>query len=229
MGQKIRPNSYRLGIVENWGSRWFPKRSFKEALQEDELIRKVIMKTIGTAGISKIEIERTAGTCRVYIKAAKPGLIIGRGGQGIENLSKVIDVALEKMRRKEKVTAKKIALSLNVEELKRNEVSAANIAQNMASDLERRMPFRRAMKKIIETTMQNREVKGIKIRLSGRLDGAEIARREWLAKGSLPLQTLRAYIDYAEATAFTTYGTVGVKVWVYKGDVFEKEKKETRQ
>lgn len=225
MGNKIRPTSLRMGIVENWRARWFPKGSFKEFLREDELIRKVINEKIGVAGISSLEIERTANAVRVYIKAARPGLIIGRGGAGIGDLTKALESALQKLYRKEKLPVKKHALSVNVEELKRTELAATNVAQNMAWDLEKRLPSRRLMKKAIEAAMQNRDIKGVKIRLSGRIDGAEIARREWLAKGKLPLQTLRANIDFGEATAFTTYGTVGIKVWLYKGEVFDKEKK----
>ncbi len=225
MGNKIRPTSLRMGIVENWRSRWFPKGSFRELLREDELIRRVINEKIGAAGISSLEIERTANTVRVHIKAARPGLIIGRGGAGIGDLTKALESALQKLYRKEKLPVKKHALSVNVEELKRTEMAAMNVAQNMAWDLEKRLPSRRLMKKAIEAAMQNRDIKGVKIRLSGRIDGAEIARREWLAKGKLPLQTLRANIDFGEATAFTTYGTVGIKVWLYKGEVFDKEKK----
>lgn len=225
MGQKIRPTSLRLGIIEDWRARWSPRKSYKQQLMEDEVIRDVVNEKIGKAGIASIEIERTANACRVFIKASKPGLVIGRGGQGIEQLTKAIESALAKMYRKEKIKPQKVSLNINVEELKRTEVSAAVVAQNMAWDMENRLPFRRAMKKAIENAMSNRDVKGIKIRLSGRLDGAEIARREWLAKGKLPLQTLRANIDFGEATAFTAYGTNGVKVWVYKGEVFEKEKK----
>lgn len=224
MGQKIRPTSLRLGITADWVARWAPPKSFKQHLMEDEAIRNVVNKKISKAGIASIEIERTANTCRVHIKAAKPGLVIGRGGQGIEQLTKDIEMALNKVYRGAKLNPnKKIGLSLNVEELKRTDISAAVVAQGIAWDMEGRLPFRRVMKKAIENAMQNRDVKGIKIRLSGRLDGAEIARREWLAKGKLPLQTLRANIDYAEATAFTGYGTNGVKVWIYKGDIFEKE------
>ncbi len=224
MGQKIRPDSFRLGIIQDWRARWSPRRSYKQQLMEDEVIRDVAQDKIGKAGIASINIERTANSCRVYIKAAKPGLIIGRGGQGISDFTKAIEGALAKMYRKESLKPQKTSLSLNVEELNRNEISAAIVAQNIAWDMENRLPFRRVMKKAIEAAMQNRDVKGIKVRLSGRLDGAEIARREWLAKGKLPLQTLRANIDYGEATAFTSYGTNGVKVWVYKGDIFEKEK-----
>lgn len=221
MGQKIRPNVFRLGITQYWDSRWFGINSFPQMLQEDETIRAMIQEKIGLAGIARCEIERTANTCRVYIKAAKPGLVIGRGGQGIEQLSKSIEASLAALYKKHRWTTRKIALSVNVEELKRTSIAAATSAQNIAWDLEKRLPFRRTMKKALENMMQNREIQGAKVRLSGRLDGNEIARREWLAKGKLPLQTLRADIDYAHATAFTTYGTIGIKVWLYRGDIFD--------
>lgn len=225
MGQKIKPFSYRLGIIHNWNSRWLPKNlKFKNQLQEDVLIRKIINEKIGQAGIVRIEIERSAdNSFRVTIKAARPGLVIGRGGKGIEDLSNAVRAELAKLFRSRKQGAPKFGLSVNVEELKRTDVAAQYIAQSIAWDLEKRLPFRRTMKKYIETVMQNREAQGVKIKLSGRLDGNEIARREWLAKGKLPLQTLRANIDYGEATAFNSYGTVGVKVWIYKGEVFDKE------
>lgn len=226
MGQKIRPNSLRLGIVEDWNARWMPKRGmFRDLLQEDEAIRDIIEKNIGPAGISRIEIERKNTSYKIFIKAARPGLIIGRGGKGIELLSAAIESALKKLwrERKKGEEQKKISVSLNVEELKRTEISAVNVAQNIAWDLEKRLPFRRTMKKHLASALQNRDVKGIKIKMSGRLDGAEISRREWLASGKIPLQTLRAWIDYGEATAFASYGTVGVKVWIYKGEVFDKQ------
>ncbi|KKU76770.1 MAG: 30S ribosomal protein S3 [Candidatus Harrisonbacteria bacterium RIFOXYA1_FULL_48_8] len=225
MGQKIRPFSYRLGIVNNWISRWIPKtKNFKNPLEEDCLIRKIIKQKIGMAGIVRVEIERSGdNTFRIMIKAARPGLVIGRGGKGIEDLTKAIETSLQNLFKKRKQTAK-FSVSLNVEELRRSEISAQYTAQSLAWDLEKRLPFRRTMKRYIENAMGNpKEVQGIKIKLSGRLDGAEIARREWLAKGKLPLQTLRANIDYGEATAFNTYGTVGIKVWIYKGEVFDKK------
>lgn len=225
MGQKIRPFSYRLGIINNWISRWLPKNlKFKNQLEEDVLIRRIVNEKIGLAGIVKIEIERGQdNSYKVFIKAAKPGLVIGRGGKGIEDLSKAVDVQLKKLFKKRGATIPKFSLSLNVEELRRSETSAQYIAQSIAWDLEKRLPFRRTLKKYLENAMQNKDVQGVKIKLSGRLDGNEIARREWLAKGKLPLQTLRANIDYGEATAFNAYGTVGIKVWAYKGEVFNKK------
>ena len=219
MGQKIRPDVLRLGITQFWNVRWIPKRSFRAMLQEDEVIRAVIQEKISAAGVAKIEIERTASACRIFIKAARPGFIIGRGGQGIEQLSRAIEAALKKMQHKLKILPTHAAINLNVEELKRSEIAASNVAQNIAADLEKRLPCRRTMKKAIDLVMQHKEVGGVKIRFSGRLDGAEIARREWMAKGKLPLQTLRANIEYGEGTAFTVYGTVGIKVWIYKGEI----------
>ncbi len=225
MGNKVKPFSYRLGIINNWTSRWMPKKlDFKNHLQEDMVIRKIIHKTISLAGIVRIEIERSAdNSFRVFIKAARPGLVIGRGGKGIEDLSNAVRDELSKLFRSRKQAHPKFGLSVNVEELKRTDISAQFVAQSIAWDLEKRLPFRRTIKKYIESVLQNREAQGVKIKLSGRLDGNEIARREWLSKGKLPLQTLRANIDCGEATAFNSYGTVGVKVWIYKGEVFDKD------
>jgi small subunit ribosomal protein S3 len=225
MGQKIHPLSFRLGITKDWPVRWFVQGGYAKFLEEDEAIRSVIAKKIGTAGIAAIEIERTQGNLRVFIKAARPGFIIGRGGKGMEELNIAIANAVRKVRGKKTP----IPLSVNVEELKRSEVAATYVAQEIAWDLERRMPFRRTMKKYIEQIMQNRDVRGAKVFLSGRLDGNEIARRERLSRGSLPLQTLRADIDYGTATAKTTYGTIGIKVWIYKGEIFEKKEKPEQQ
>ena len=220
MGQKIRPDSLRLGIVNSWRAHWFARKDFKNQLEEDEVIRKVIKERIASAGVVRVDIERNANNnYRITIKAARPGLVIGHGGKGIENLTLQIDTALKKLMRKRNADKPSFSLSLNIEELKRSEASATYIAYLIAQDLERRMPTRRTIKKYVEFAMQNREVQGAKIKLSGRLDGAEISRRDWLARGKLPLQTLRANIDYGEATAFNTYGTVGIKVWIYKGDV----------
>ena len=224
MGQKIQPFAYRLGITKGWSSRWFPiKKNFKNQLEEDCLIRKIIQKRIAAAGIVRIDIERGAHNAyRIYIKAAKPGLIIGRGGKGIEELSKAIENELKSLFHKRGTAQQKLALSLNVEELKRTEISALYMGQSIAWDLEKRLPARRVMKKYMELIMQNRDVKGAKIKLSGRIDGAEISRRESISKGSLPLTTLRADIDYGEARALCSYGYVGIKVWLYKGEIFNK-------
>ena len=223
MGQKIRPDSLRLGIIRDWNSRWFAVKNFGPKLQEDEVIRNVINTRIKLSGIVSVMIERNANNAyRVFIKAAKPGLVIGRGGQGIEELTKALQKAIQDLYRSRGIKNPKVPpLSLTVEELKRTEISAQFIGQSLAWDLEKRLPFRRAMKKAIENAMGNRDVQGIKVKMSGRLDGNEIARVEMLTRGKLPLQTLRANIDYGQATAYCTYGTIGIKVWVYKGLVFK--------
>ncbi len=221
MGQKINPQSYRTGITKDWPVRWFIRGSYRGFLEEDEAIRQVIKEKISLAGIVGVEIERAANNLKIFIRAAKPGFVIGRGGKGIEDLTKAIEKAIRKVRG----VKERVPLSLNVEELKRTEASASYTAQQIAWDLEKRMPFRRTMKKYLEGLMQMREVEGAKILLSGRLGGAEIARRETLKKGTLPLQTLRANIDYSQGTAFTTYGTIGIKVWIYKGEVFNEKNK----
>lgn len=227
MARKIRPDSFRLGIIKNWQNRWFLKRSLNYLLEEDYLIRQEILKRIIKAGIASIEIERMGNSCKIFIKAARPGLIIGRGGKGVEDLKKAVEIVMTVFRSRKK--NKEIpALNLDIEELKRSEVSAQVEAQNIAFDLERRLRFRRVMKQRLDAISQNKTIKGAKIRLTGRLDGAEIARKEWLAKGRMPLTNLRANIDYGEATAFTTFGTIGVKTWIYKGDVFG-ERMESRK
>lgn len=209
-----------MGIIKDWNSRWFPKKNnYKSSLEEDILLRKTILEKIGTAGIDRIIIEKTGNSYKIFIKAAKPGLIIGRGGKGIEELTKLLENKLEKIRKENKIS-ESVSLSLNIEELKRSEISAQVVAQNIAWDLEKRLPFRRIIKRQLGQIIQNKEVNGAKIEVSGRLNGAEIARREHLEQGEMPLQNLRANIDYGEAIAFTTYGTVGVKIWVYKGEIF---------
>lgn len=220
MGHKIKPTSLRIGIIKDWSSRWYPKKeNARHLLEEDLLIRKIVKEKISSAGIDNLSIERFGESIKIYIRAAKPGLIIGRGGKGIEDLTKVLEKNIGKLRLLKNL--KKLAgLSLNVEELKRWDISAAVTAQNMANDIERRLPFRRVIKKALEEILQHKDVLGAKVKVSGRLNGSEIARDEALSKGKIPLQTLRANIDYAEATAFTTYGTIGVKVWINKGEVF---------
>lgn len=240
MGQKINPQSLRLGVVKDWNSRWFfsampdaekagtlmpRKKVYAKFLEEDEAIRKTVHAKISLSGIAGILIERTPNDVKVFIKAARPGFIIGRGGKGIEELNDAIVKAIKKIR-----GAKyKMHVSVNVEELKRSEVSAAHTAQQVAWDIEKRLPYRRAMKKYLDQAAQNRDVKGVKIFLSGRLGGAEIARREVSRHGALPLQTLRADIDYGTATANTTYGTIGVKVWIYKGETLKRINEEPKQ
>lgn len=224
MARKIKPTTHRLGITIPWKSRWFFKRDLRFFIEEDHLIRTLIRGKILMAGIAGIEMERTADAIRVTIRAGRPGLIIGRGGRGIEELRRLLDRRIRKLRRENRM-ARPFTLRLNVEELKRTEISAPVEAQQIAFDLEKRFPYRRAMRRHLELMMQNRDVKGAKIKLSGRLNGAEISRRDQLARGKMPLQTIRANVDYGEATAFNSYGTVGVKVWIYKGEMFDEKKK----
>ncbi|MBI2033552.1 MAG: 30S ribosomal protein S3 [Candidatus Liptonbacteria bacterium] len=215
MGQKINPQSFRSGITRDWPVRWFVNRGYKKFLEEDEAVRRVIKSKISQAGIVSVEINRTSNKLRITIKSARPGLIIGRGGKGIEDLTKSLEKELKKLR------GGKLGsdLSVTVEELKRSEISAQYTAEQIAWDFEKRLPFRRTIKKYLDLISQNKAVKGAKIQVAGRLDGNEIARREHLKSGSLPLQTLRADIDYGHAVAYTTYGTIGVKVWIYKGEI----------
>ncbi|MDI6821112.1 MAG: 30S ribosomal protein S3 [Patescibacteria group bacterium] len=224
MAQKTKPNLLRLGITIPWSSRWFLKKSQRFFIEEDNFIREFIRKKILAAGIAAIEIERMGDAIRVLIRASRPGLIIGRGGKGIEELKEKLLKGFRVLRRKNNITGT-FSLNLNIEELKRTEISAAVEAQQIAFDMEKRFPYRGIIKRRLESIMQNREVKGAKIKVSGRLNGAEISRQDWLAKGKMPLQTLRANVDYGEATAFNSYGTVGIKVWIYKGEIFDKDKK----
>ncbi|MEK7087064.1 MAG: 30S ribosomal protein S3 [Patescibacteria group bacterium] len=219
MAQKINPTSFRLGVTIPWSSRWFFKKKFNFFIEEDLLIRKLIKEKILVAGIAAIEIERTNKIIRVSIKAARPGLIIGRGGKGIEDLKNFLLKNLKKLR-KQNNQPQDFSLNLSIEELKRSEVSAAVLSQQIAFDIEKRLPYRKIIRRSLENLKQNRGVFGAKIKLSGRLNGAEIARQDSLGFGRMPLQTLRANIDYGEATAFNTYGTVGIKVWIYKGEIF---------
>lgn len=215
MGQKVNPVAFRLGFTQNWKSRWFNKKKYQEFLKEDFLIRSFLTKKLAKAGLDKIEIERSANSINVIINAARPGLIIGRGGSGIEDLKKATkQYLLRKIR-----LPLKTDLRLSVEEVKAAESKAAVMAQNMAEQIEKRIPYRRVIRQALERILQNKEVQGAKVMVGGRLDGNEIARREKLYKGKIPLQTLRANIDYAQVTAYTTYGTVGIKVWIYKKEV----------
>lgn len=225
MAHKIKPNSFRLGILKNWSSRWFSgsRKNRAQYLEEDLIIRRVINDKIASSGISYIDIERAANAYRVFIKAARPGLIIGRGGKGIEDITKAIVKEMMKVRKRENVNDPIPSINLNVIELSRGEISARVVAQNIAFDLEKRFKFRRTVKKYVDEVMMTRGVKGVKIKVGGRLDGAEISRSESFSSGSLPLTTLRADIDYGEGTARTTYGAIGIKVWVYKGEVFNKK------
>lgn len=213
MGQKVNPQGIRIGITTGWKSRWFNKKEYAKQLREDIQIREMLEAKLANAAIGSVEVERSAAAVKIIIKSARPGIVIGRGGTGIEDLRKLI---------KEKYfKTKKIELKVEIEEIKNIEENAQVIAKNVAEQLAKRVPYRRILKATIDQSMESRRIKGIKIEVAGRLGGSEIARREWLSKGTLPLHTLRADVDYAKATAKTTYGAIGVKVWIYKGEKFE--------
>lgn len=217
MGHKIDPRAYRVGITTPWKSRYFAKRDLPKALEEDSTLRRLIAKKLDKMGVESVEIERSADTIQVVIKSARPGLIIGRGGSGIEELRRELEAAIAKLRA-ERRDKGKFNVKLTIEEVKKPEISAPIIAANIAADIEKRTPFRRVMKQAMARIMQHKEVGGAKIMLSGRLDGAEISRTEWMYEGKIPLVTIRSDIDYGEARAECTYGTVGIKVWIYKGE-----------
>jgi small subunit ribosomal protein S3 len=206
MGQKIHPVGLRLGITRTWDSRWFEKKHYIDWLHEDVAIRKFFNRWMRSAAISKIEIERRANQARVIVNTAKPGIIIGKRGVGIEDIRKSL----------EKLTGKNV--QVNVMEIKHPELDARLVAQNIVDQLEKRIAFRRAMKQAIMRSMKA-GARGVKVQVSGRLGGAEIARTEHNADGKVPLHTLRADIDYAHVEAFTTFGRIGVKVWIYRGEV----------
>ena len=206
MGQKVNPHGLRLGVIKTWDAKWYADKDYVENLHEDIKLRDFIKNKLYTAGISRIEIERAANRVRITIHTAKPGMVIGRGGSSIEGLKQGL----------KSITAKNI--DINIAEIKQAELDATLVAENIASQLERRIAFRRAMKQSVTRTMRM-GAKGIKVMCSGRLGGAEIARKESARDGSIPLHTLRADIDYGTAEAHTTYGRVGVKVWIYKGEV----------
>jgi len=206
VGQKIHPVGMRLGITRTWDSRWFEKKHYVEWLHEDIAIRKSFNRWMRSASISKIEIERRANQARVIVNTAKPGIIIGKRGVGIDEIRKTL----------EQLTGKSVAV--NVMEISHPELDARLVAQNIVDQLEKRIAFRRAMKQAIMRTMRA-GARGVKVQVSGRLGGAEIARTEHNADGKVPLHTLRADIDYAQVEAFTTFGRIGVKVWIYRGEV----------
>ena len=215
MGHKVNPVGLRLGITNTWKSKWFNKKEYRENLKQDVLIRQEIIKKWCAAAIAEVEIERSAAMVKIIVKTARPGVLIGRGGSGIEDMQKYI--------KSKYFRGKRIELKIEVQEVKNFEESAYLIAQNIAEQLEKRIPFRRALKSMIDQVAKNNKIKGIKIIVSGRLNGSEMARIEGVSKGTLPLHTLRANIDFARATAYTTYGTIGVKTWIYKGEVFSKK------
>ncbi len=214
MGQKVHPNGMRVGVIRDWNSKWYAeKNNYADYLVEDHKIREYVKKKLFISGISKIEIERTAKFVKVSVYTAKPGLVIGKGG----NLSEALKAELEKMINKE--------VNLNIVEVKNIDIDAQLVAESIANQLERRISFRRAMKQCMQKAMKAGAL-GIKTAVSGRLGGADMARTEFYKEGTIPLQTLRADIDYGFYEADTTYGKIGVKVWIYKGEVLPTKKME---
>ena len=208
MGQKTNPIGFRLGVIKSWESRWFSEKDYAKLLQEDITIRKFLIKKLSSAGISKVVIERPAKLAKITIHTSRPGVIIGKKGSDIEKLKKDIGNITEG------------DVSINILEIKKPELDSQLVADNIAQQLERRVAFRRAMKRAVQSAMRLGAL-GIRVNCSGRLGGAEIARTEWYREGRVPLHTLRADVDYGEATAFTTYGATGVKVWIFKGEIVE--------
>ncbi len=211
MGHKVNPTSFRLKITDTWKSKWFSKSNYVDMLREDVRIREYLETHLKRAGLSRVDIERlNDGTITVIIRTTKPGLIIGKGGAGIEELKKRV---------KSKLGIKQ-ELKVNIEEVRDINLHSQVIANGIAEQLEKRVAFRKLMKQTLESVMQA-GAKGVKVAIGGRLNGAEIARTEHLSQGKIPLHTIRADIDFARSTAFTTFGTIGIKVWIYKGDVYE--------
>ena len=221
MSHTVHPYAHRLGIIRDWKSRWFSLDSkYKEFLRCDITVREFLEKKLRGMYVSGVDLERSQKTFRIVIKTSRPGMIIGKSGEGAVKLKNEI---LKVLQRAKVLTTQE--LKLDIEEIRSPESNSAIVAQMIAEGLEKRMPFRRVMKQTIEKVMANRDVKGVKIYLGGRLGGADMARSEELKKGQVPLQTFRADIDFARDKAHMTYGDIGIKVWIYKGEVFDKDKK----
>jgi small subunit ribosomal protein S3 len=217
MSHKVHPKSFRIKGTEDWNIRGFYGKKMPQYLEEDFLTKEFLRKKLVEASVANIEIEHSANKLNIIIETARPGLIIGRGGEGVDSLKKEIETKIQKK------LANKTAREIKIEirEIKNPWISASLVAQMAAQQIEKRMPFRQVIKKSIERVMTNREVKGIRIEMAGRLNGIEIARREWLGQGQLPRNTIRADIEYAHSEAQCTYGKIGIKVWLYKGEKFE--------
>ncbi|MBI4137834.1 MAG: 30S ribosomal protein S3 [Candidatus Sungbacteria bacterium] len=227
MTHHVHPYIFRIGELRAWKSRWFSRAKFKDYLLEDTLIRQWLERVLRQSHVESIEFERSPHVLHVMIKASRPGILIGRGGEGAERLKNDIERRIRKIRKRFGVVPETYEMKLTIEEVRSPEGHAAIAAQMIADDLEKRLPFRRVLKRALEKISSVKGVLGVKISLKGRLNGAEMARYEWAKKGRVPLQTLRSDVDYAEKTAYTTYGTIGVKVWIYKGDVFAEKAAKT--
>ena len=211
MGQKVHPHGFRLGYTKTWRSRWYSEKDYVEWLHEDLVLRRDLKKRLGHAGVSSIEIERAANKLKITINTSRPGIIIGRKGAEVDKLKETI----------QKETGREVFI--NIQEIPKPELDAQLVAENIALQLERRVAFRRAMRKALESAVRF-GAQGVKMSCSGRLNGAEIARSEWYVDGRMPLHTLRADIEYGFATARTTYGTIGVKTWVFRGEILQPRK-----
>jgi small subunit ribosomal protein S3 len=223
MTHVAHPYAQRLGIIRDWKSRWFvrDRAQFKEYLKTDTVLRQWFKKRLKGMYVADIEFERGAGTLRIIVKTARPGMLIGRSGEGVQKLNKDIQKQLRALTLTEMPEVK-----LDIEEVRNPEANAQIVAEMVAESLEKRMPFRRVLKQTIDKVMANRDVKGVRISIAGRIGGAEMSRKEQLKKGRVPLQTLRADIEFAKTEAYLAYtGLVGIKVWIYKGDIFESDKK----
>ncbi len=210
MGQKVHPTGFRLGVTKYWNSKWYGEKNYAQWLYEDLKLKEYISKDLSHAGVSKVEIERMANKVKITIHTAKPGIVIGKRGAGIEDLKGRLKSLTDS------------DVFLNIQEVRKPDLDATLVAQGIAQQLERRVSFRRAMKKSVQTAMKL-GAKGIRVNCSGRLGGAEMSRREWYLEGRVPLHTLRADIDYGFAEASTTYGIIGVKVWIFKGEILDGE------
>ena len=217
MGQKVHPYGFRLGYNKTWKSRWFAKKGYSDLLHEDLLLKKRLKQELHSAGVASLEVERPGNKLKITIHTARPGIIIGRKGAEIDRLRQEI----------QKRTGREV-LPINIQEVRRPELNAQLVAESIALQLEKRVAFRRAMRKAVDSA-QRFGCKGIKVRCGGRLNGAEIARSEWYLQGRLPLHTLRADIDFGMAEARTTYGVIGVKCWIYNGEILEQKRRRERR
>lgn len=225
MTHSVHPYSHRLGILRDWKSRWFTAdpKMYREFIKTDTLVREYLTKRLRGLYVSDVVIERDANLMRIILKTSRPGMIIGRSGEGAQKLKSDIEKQIRKIKLSETPEVK-----VDIEEVRSPESNAAIVGYIVAEGLEKRMPFRRVLKQTVEKVMANRDVKGVRISVGGRLGGAEMARTEQIKKGRIPLTTFRADIDYAQEKAYLPYGVIGIKVWIYKGDVFEGEDKKTK-
>lgn len=231
MTHRVHPHVFRIGETTTWRSRWFNLKKFSAYLREDTLLREWLWERLRGAHVSSIEIERSPTTLTLIIRTSRPGLVIGRAGEGIDRLRRDIERRLRTLaahaRGRQRLVGRR-ELKLTIEEVRSPETDARIVAEQIREDVEKRLRFRRILKQSVDKVMAHRDVKGVKVMLSGRLDGAEMSRVAWLHRGRIPLQTIRANIDYALVEARTTYGTIGIKVWIYKGDVFPETVRERK-